>query len=55
MILACRDATKGKEAAEKIIKATDNQNVVFKPLDLSSFKSIRDFAKDINKTEERLV
>lgn len=53
MILASRNETKGKEAVEKIIKATDNPNVVFKQLDVSSFKSIRNFVEDINKNEER--
>lgn len=53
VILACRNETKGKEAVGKIIKATDNPNVVFKQLDVSSFKSIRNFVEDINKNEER--
>ncbi|CAG9773773.1 unnamed protein product [Ceutorhynchus assimilis] len=54
VILACRDPTRGQNAVEKIIKATDNKNVVFKQLDLSSFKSVTEFAGDVNKTEERL-
>jgi len=54
VILACRDPGKGEEARQNIIKATDNKNVVFKQLDVSSFKSVREFAKDINATEERL-
>ncbi|ENN77983.1 hypothetical protein YQE_05659, partial [Dendroctonus ponderosae] len=54
VILACRDPTRGQDAAEKIIKATDNKNVEVKLLDLSSFKSIRQFASDIIATEERL-
>lgn len=40
---------------EQIVKATDNKNVTFKQLNLSSFKSIREFAEDINATEARLI
>ncbi|XP_050297543.1 uncharacterized protein LOC126736916 [Anthonomus grandis grandis] len=54
VILACRNESKGQDAVDRIVKSTNNPNVVFKPLDLSSFKSIREFAKDINATEERL-
>ncbi|KAH1016587.1 hypothetical protein HUJ04_007783 [Dendroctonus ponderosae] len=54
VILACRDPARGEDAAKKIIQATDNKNVEFKLLDLSSFKSIRQFASDIIATEERL-
>nr|AEE63202.1 unknown [Dendroctonus ponderosae] len=54
VILACRDPARGQDAAEKIIRATDNSDVVYKPLDLSSFKSIRQFASNIIATEERL-
>ncbi|CAG9773778.1 unnamed protein product [Ceutorhynchus assimilis] len=54
VILACRDPTRGQKAVEKIVKATNNQNVIFKHLDLSTFESVIEFAKDINKTEARL-
>jgi len=54
VILACRDPRRGKDAEDRIIKATDNKNVVFKQLDLSSLESVREFAKEINATEERL-
>lgn len=39
---------------QKIIEATDNKNIVGKSLDLASFESVRNFAKDINNTEDRL-
>lgn len=40
--------------SDEIIDITKNTKVVVKKLDLSSFESIREFAEDINKTEERL-
>lgn len=55
VILACRNEVKGQNAVEQIVKATDNKNVTFKQLNLSSFKSIREFAEDINATEARLI
>ncbi|RZC37200.1 retinol dehydrogenase 12-like [Asbolus verrucosus] len=39
---------------EEIIEFTKNPNIVSKHLDLSKFKSIREFAADINQNEERL-
>ncbi|EDV22197.1 uncharacterized protein TRIADDRAFT_28989 [Trichoplax adhaerens] len=54
VILACRNETKGESAAQDIRQATGNDNVVFKHLDLASFKSIRSFAEDINKNEKSL-
>ncbi len=40
--------------ADEIIKITGNENVVVKKLDLSSQKSIRNFADDILMSEKRL-
>ncbi|XP_068897864.1 retinol dehydrogenase 12-like isoform X2 [Tenebrio molitor] len=54
VILACRDYKKGEAAREEIIKRTDNPNVFLKIVDLSSFESVRAFAQEINKTEDRL-
>ncbi|XP_019876628.2 retinol dehydrogenase 12 [Aethina tumida] len=45
------DATK---AINRITQHTNNTNVVLKYLDLSSFQSVRKFAKDINSNESRL-
>jgi NAD(P)-dependent dehydrogenase (short-subunit alcohol dehydrogenase family) len=45
---------KGEAAREEIIKRTDNPNVFLKIVDLSSFESVRAFAQEINKTEDRL-
>ncbi|EFA10517.1 WW domain-containing oxidoreductase-like Protein [Tribolium castaneum] len=54
VILACRNAAKAEEARSKIVSETGNANVVVKLLDLSSFDSVRAFAKEINETENRL-
>ncbi|XP_063544336.1 retinol dehydrogenase 11-like [Cydia strobilella] len=51
VILACRDQVKGIRARDDIIKATGNHNVVYKQLDLASFKSVRTFASQILETE----
>lgn len=54
VILACRDESKAKEAVNKIRTETHNTDVVYKLLDLSSFKSVRQFAENVNASEERL-
>ncbi|KAG0431156.1 hypothetical protein HPB47_022041, partial [Ixodes persulcatus] len=53
VILACRNINKGQEAANEIFRETQ-QTVVVKHLDLSSLKSVRDFARDVVSTEQRL-
>lgn len=55
VILACRNEERGLEAQRKIREATDNQDVVFKKLNLSSLKSIREFAEEINSKESRYL
>ncbi|XP_063903924.1 retinol dehydrogenase 14-like isoform X2 [Zophobas morio] len=42
------------QSKEKIIEYTNNPNIVTKFVDLASLQSIRDFASDIIKTEDRL-
>jgi hypothetical protein len=37
-----------------IIKFTNNPNIFAKHLDLSSLKSVRDFASEISKSEDKL-
>ncbi|XP_066538802.1 retinol dehydrogenase 12, like [Hoplias malabaricus] len=54
VIMACRDMEKADTALKEVIKASENQNVVIKKLDLSDCKSIREFAQTIN-SEERQV
>lgn len=54
VILACRDMTKARIAADEIRQKSGNGNVVVKKLDLASLQSVRDLAKDVEKNEERL-
>ena len=54
VILACRDKEKATKAAKDIVAETGSDKVVVRILDLSSFESVRAFAKVINETEERL-
>lgn len=53
VILACRDINKAQKAAREIEAFTGN-NVIAKYLDLASFKSVTEFAKDIIETERRV-
>uniref|UniRef100_A0A3Q1GWA4 Uncharacterized protein n=1 Tax=Anabas testudineus TaxID=64144 RepID=A0A3Q1GWA4_ANATE len=54
VILACRDLTRARIAADEIRQKSGNGNVVVKKVDLASLQSVRDFAKDITENEERL-
>ncbi|CAH1121102.1 unnamed protein product [Ceutorhynchus assimilis] len=54
VILACRNVENGRKVRDEIAESTKNQNLLVKKLDLSSQKSIREFAEDILKTEQRL-
>ncbi|KAJ8732426.1 hypothetical protein PYW07_015025 [Mythimna separata] len=54
VIIACPFEDEGTNARKQIIQRTENENVVFKLLDLASLKSVRQFAADILKTEDRL-
>lgn len=54
VILACRDMTRANKAAEEIRNKTGNGNVLVKQLDLGSLQSVRDMAKDVHETEDRL-
>ncbi|XP_071346223.1 retinol dehydrogenase 13 [Trachinotus anak] len=54
VILACRDMTRARIAADEIRQKSGNGNVVVKKLDLSSLQSVRDLAKDVEQNEERL-
>lgn len=40
--------------ADELVNETGNENLVVRKLDLSSFQSIREFAKQINKEEKNL-
>ncbi|XP_041975965.1 retinol dehydrogenase 12-like [Aricia agestis] len=54
VIVACPFVEEGERALKIIVKKSDNENVVFKFLDLQSMESVRIFAKDILESEERL-
>ncbi|XP_045446648.1 retinol dehydrogenase 11-like [Melitaea cinxia] len=54
VIVACPFEDEGLQAEKLIIEKTGNRNVVFKLLDLSSLNSVREFANDIMKNENRL-
>lgn len=52
--MACRNTDKAKEAREQIVNETNNENVVVKQLDLASFDSVKNFAKDVDETETQI-
>lgn len=54
VILACRDEARANKAADEIRRRSGNGNVVVKIVDLASLQSVRNMAKDVNETEERL-
>lgn len=54
VILACRDMTRARIAADEIRQTSGNGNVVVKNLDLASLQSVRDLAKDVQQNEDRL-
>ncbi|XP_037622206.1 retinol dehydrogenase 13-like isoform X1 [Sebastes umbrosus] len=54
VILACRDMDRANKAAEEVRRRTGNDNVIVKKLDLASLKSVRELAKDVLASEERL-
>lgn len=54
IILACRNVDKANETKDELIQSTENNNIVVKKLDLSSQKSIREFAEDLHKCESKI-
>lgn len=54
VILACRNGGRAENARRKIIDATGNKNIICMVVDLASLQSVRDFANEFNKNEERL-
>ncbi|KAK4886867.1 hypothetical protein RN001_003138 [Aquatica leii] len=54
VILACRNKDRAENAKKKIIGNTGNLNVFIELVDFSSLTSVRNFAKKINSTENRL-
>ena len=54
VIIGCRSKERGENAVIDIKKQSGNDKVYLKLIDLSSFKSVRAFAKDVLDNEERL-
>lgn len=54
VIMACRDIQRGERAAEDIQKEVCQGQIVVRKLDLASFNSIRDFAKDVTLAEDKI-
>lgn len=54
VILACRSVKRASEARQLIINQTGNHDVHYRQIDFASLQSIREFAKNIIKTEKRL-
>ncbi|XP_070177460.1 retinol dehydrogenase 11-like isoform X2 [Littorina saxatilis] len=54
VILACRSKERGEAARQDIVVATGNKNVVVRQLDLFDFESVRQFAEQILREEDRL-
>ena len=55
MIIGCRDAKRGQQAADEINRQViKNGKVYYKQLDLASFESIRKFADEINREEDAI-
>ena len=54
VILACRSQEKGKKAEVDVRRESGNSNVYFRKLDLASFDSVRQFAKEVLSEESRI-
>jgi len=49
--VACRTKKKAEDAIKKLSAENDNAKLYFIPLDLASFGSVRQFAKQFNVSE----
>ncbi len=54
VILACRSVEKGEKAAVDVRRESGNNNVIFRQLDLASLASVRQFAAQILKEEQKI-
>ncbi|XP_050305328.1 retinol dehydrogenase 12-like [Anthonomus grandis grandis] len=52
VIIACR--SKAENERRKLIEITRNENIFVQPVDLKSFKSVRDFAKEVHKMVDKI-
>ncbi|XP_023245685.1 retinol dehydrogenase 14 isoform X2 [Copidosoma floridanum] len=54
VIMACRNVVAATALKDELVKESSNNEIVVRKLDLSSLDSVRDFAKLINREENRL-
>eukprot|EP00090_Calanus_glacialis_P016200 TRINITY_DN25427_c0_g1_i1.p1 TRINITY_DN25427_c0_g1~~TRINITY_DN25427_c0_g1_i1.p1 ORF type:complete len:350 (-),score=82.20 TRINITY_DN25427_c0_g1_i1:72-971(-) len=54
VILGCRSEQRGREAVADIKRTTNNQDVLFFPLDLLNLKSVREFSEEIMKHVDKI-
>ncbi|XP_053985946.1 retinol dehydrogenase 14 [Hylaeus volcanicus] len=54
LIMACRNMDAANQFKEELIRESGNNNIVTRKLDLSSLSSVREFAQQINREENRL-
>ncbi|XP_076625366.1 retinol dehydrogenase 14 [Colletes latitarsis] len=54
LIMACRNMETANKFKEELIKESGNNNIVVRKLDLSSLSSVREFAQQTNREENRL-
>jgi len=54
IIMACRNLVSASQVRDEIAKESENQQIIVMKLDLSSFQSVRDFARDFLAKESRL-
>lgn len=52
--LACRNQERGEAAQKEVIRASGNKNVFYRQMDLASLDSVRAFAAEFLKEEQRL-
>ena len=52
--MACRNPTKAQAAASEVRRRSGNDDVVFRQVDTSDLNSVRAFAEQILKEEDRL-
>jgi NAD(P)-dependent dehydrogenase (short-subunit alcohol dehydrogenase family) len=54
VIIACRNIENGQRVADDLKNCTKNEKIIVKQLDLSSLMSVRQFAKEIKESEEKI-
>eukprot|EP00057_Strongylocentrotus_purpuratus_P033097 XP_790111.3 PREDICTED: retinol dehydrogenase 12 [Strongylocentrotus purpuratus] len=54
VIMGCRNPLKAQAALAEVRKRSNNNDVIFKQVDVSDLKSVRNFAEEILREEERL-